>query len=402
MTSSVRFAPSVTFSLVLALASLGSIGVNGQGCLNEDGKPVDWWMVIKVPRIKTSSYDVVKNGSAYLYADPSTLSNPSRFFVNSSIGIDDVRSAPGRTIQQVYDNVRTQSSEQGYVFYNDETPAGDVSMSYGHTKGHVAWTTKVGFWLIHSVPKYADSPERTLHYSYPSSGQLYGQTMFCMSIGLDALDEVFAQLQYTNPQVYAKAWIDSLNSKLPNGNAFVKQGIVVKTASSRVGAFKTIGGLPIHHFAKTVKWGQSIYGELIGPYYGSDMLCETWQRPYQEPLRPPTSAVSVYSVLDIGVPSNSGWDGVGWHVTSDHSKWSVTIDPAMQVVCIGDINKQKSQWQRSGGLACVSNPTIWKTFNNLVVNSDQGTTMVAMPSTINNDSNNATVAQPPIEKVALW
>lgn len=67
-----------------------------------------------------------------------------------------------------------------YFFYNDEFPNGSVSLSHGHTKGILVMSELGGFWIIHSVPKYPPQPSE--QYSYPATGQRYGQTMLCISI----------------------------------------------------------------------------------------------------------------------------------------------------------------------------------------------------------------------------
>ena len=73
--------------------------------------------------------------------------------------------------------------------------SGATSMSYGHTKGMLSWSASGGFWLIHSVPKYADTPDNTDTYEYPSTGEQYGQSMLCMSLDLPNVDKAFLQFQ---------------------------------------------------------------------------------------------------------------------------------------------------------------------------------------------------------------
>ena len=125
------------------------------------------------------------------------------------------------------------------------------------------------------------------------------------------------------------------------------------------------------HFAKTVAWGKSIFGDLIGSYYGEDMVVETWQRPYEDPLLPPATSVAVYSVLDIQPPPYADWDGIGWKESEDHAKWGVIQDQSVPVVCIGDINKQKSQWARSGGMACIMDSVIHAAYTALIQDTDE-------------------------------
>jgi len=357
--------------LVIALAVLATACVSAQFCLDEDGNAIDWWIIVKVPRETDSSFENVAKGAGYLYADAKSYQHPSRFWKNSTNWIVDAGSAPGLTVQQIYDNSNDTGS-YGYLMYNDETPGGTTSMTYGHTKGHIAWSADSGFWLIHSVPKFADSPDNTGTYAYPSSGEEYGQSMLCLSLDVANIDQAFLQFQYTNPQVYGSNFVTGLKSKMPNADAFMNSGTVIKDPVSNVVNITTMGGMEFTHFAKTVAWGKSIYGDLIGPWYGDDMVVETWQRPYEDPLIPPATSVAVYSVLDLTTPSYAQWDGVTWKESTDHAKWGICTDRTFPALCIGDINKQVSQWQRSGGMACIMDATLHAAFVLLIVDTDEG------------------------------
>jgi deoxyribonuclease-2 len=255
--------------------------------------------------------------------------------------------------------------------------AGATSDSYGHSKGILAWSASSAFWLIHSVPKFCDTPANVQTYAYPSTGEEYGQSMICLSLNLKNVDQAFLQFQYTNPQVYGSQWVSSLASQLPNGNAFVNSGTVDMSSASSIVPISTVGGVSFEHFAKTVAWGKSIYGDLIGPYYSQDMVVETWQRPYEAPLLPPQVSEAVYSVLTLNAPSYAAWDGVTWKESEDHAKWGVTTATATPVVCIGDINKQVSQWKRSGGMICIVDATFSSVYNGLIETTDESSTVAA-------------------------
>ena len=51
----------------------------------------------------------------------------------------------------------------------------------------------------------------------------------------------------------------------------------------------------------------------------------------------------------------------------DHSKWAISeAADGPNLVCIGDINRMKSQESRGGGATCISNAVVWQTFKSLV------------------------------------
>jgi len=360
-----RFATSVACLLLIAL--LGGCGVAAQTCLNERGEAVDWFVILKVPKDDHSPIPSIAEGYAYLYGD--AVSRGSTFWTNSSQSLADPSSSVGRTLTQIYDGA--SDSSNGYVFYNDELPNGPTSDSYGHSKGQLMWSDAgQGFWLIHSVPKYAESPSNGQStYEYPETGVDYGQSMLCITMDIKNIDQAFAQLQLTNPQVYGQQWVSSLASSMPNADAFLNQGVVNKESASNIVSLLTLGGLSVLHFAKTEKWGQSIFGDLIGPYYQSGVLTETWQRPYEAPLEPPTVQYAAYSVLTLSAPTYADWDGVSWKEGDDHSKWAV-LTSGQPIVCIGDINKQVSQYKRSGGMACFSDAAVHQAFTGLITSTD--------------------------------
>ena len=71
------------------------------------------------------------------------------------------------------------------LMYNDEWPNGTSSETAAHAKGVVAFdvaTSGSGFWLIHSVPRFPPSPAPDSSYSFPPTGERYGQTMLCISL----------------------------------------------------------------------------------------------------------------------------------------------------------------------------------------------------------------------------
>lgn len=356
--------------LLLVLALLAS-ACHAHWCLNESGEAVDWWVAVKAPRLSSSQHSAVAAGRAYLYAD-SKSARTGTFWRNSSKTVMDADSAMGRTVGQIY--ATAGDPNYGYALYSDQTPDGTTSSSFGHAKGHMAWSSTTAFWFIHSVPRWAPEPGSEPgadRYSYPTSGHENGQSMMCVSIAPGSLDKVFAQLQHTNPLLYGSKWVSSLTARLPHGDALINKGTVVKDSATSVSDIYSAAGKKFTHLGKTAKWGQSIFGNLIGPYYGESLLAETWQRPYEEPLLPPESLERVYSVLNMAMPPGADWDGVTWKVTQDHSKWAIVRNPQLPVFCVGDLNKQRSQWKRAGGMLCINDKIIHAAFKSLILETDE-------------------------------
>ncbi|KTG03668.1 hypothetical protein cypCar_00014355 [Cyprinus carpio] len=159
-------------------------------CLNEDGQPVDWFIIYKLPIYKM---EVKGSGVDYMYLDPSVMDfQMSKHTVNSSKG------ALGRTLTQLYS--RYTSNGSVYMLYNDAPPELKYPSKYGHTKGVLMFDHSQGFWLTHSVPHFPPFPER--NYSYPFTGKYYGQTLLCITYNYTQFPQISWQLAYLNPRMY--------------------------------------------------------------------------------------------------------------------------------------------------------------------------------------------------------
>ena len=64
-----------------------------------------------------------------------------------------------------------------------------------------------------------------------------------------------------------------------------------------------------------------------------------------------------HQVLDV---TNLTFGGTTWLETQDHAKWA--IGETSKTVCIGDINRQKSQASRGGGTVCRADAQLWQSF----------------------------------------
>ena len=314
--------------------------------LDENGAPVDFWFLYKVPQLLKDANSASATGYEYVYYDPrvKTVAR-SPYLLTSGKGALDL------TLHALFTD---PAATTGWILYNDEMPASAKrpdSGSFGHTKGVLAFDTasRTAFWLLHSWPKYADPGAPAM----PTP--IYGQTFLCLTLSLDAANQIAAQMaNHQEPQVYLPRVPAGLDSASPlarlaqplNPNA---------PGDSDVLALTTAGGLPFEVIAKNRKWGRDFWNDLVGPALGADMDVETWIR---GKIPPTLDSDGIHKTFDVkyidlsrlGAP----W---AWPETHDHAKWGITTESNW--ICVGDINRMVSQENRGGGTIAFQDATLW-------------------------------------------
>lgn len=100
-------------------------------------------------------------------------------------------------------------------------------------------------------------------------------------------------------------------------------------------------------FSKSDLWKVPFYENVVVPGLGAGLIVESWGSPQEDP-----------TCLAQGVVSNLFVDfspySIAYKWTKDHSKYAISSDCTLPYVCLGDINRQTSQWSRGGGTVCFS------------------------------------------------
>lgn len=118
-------------------------------------------------------------------------------------------------------------------------------------------------------------------------------------------------------------------------------------------------------FYKSPNDNVDLYASIIAPALQSSLYVETW--------RHGTSLASdcklkekVENVDEVTISFVNDQHNDSFSYLNDHSKWAVAENQKVGAVCIGDINRMKSQWKRGGGSTCLIKPAVWKAFHNMV------------------------------------
>uniref|UniRef100_A0A224XVG7 Putative deoxyribonuclease ii n=1 Tax=Panstrongylus lignarius TaxID=156445 RepID=A0A224XVG7_9HEMI len=210
-------------------------------CVDESGKPVDWYVLYKLPEIAHES-SLVSNGSAYLYITSETLQDG---WIQSDQPIYSEHSLVARTLKNLYET----QNEEIWVVYNDQGPL-IKGLLYGHTKGVIGADENNGFWLIHSVPHF---PSLNHEYSYPQSGHKNGQSMLCISFLKDQIDTLGQILMYYKPLILEKKISAKLSSEYPQLVAAAKGARVRKAPWQLSSTLTSAKGRKFTNFAKAKK-----------------------------------------------------------------------------------------------------------------------------------------------------
>ncbi|XP_030228123.1 deoxyribonuclease-2-beta [Gadus morhua] len=317
-------------------------------CRNEAGEPVDWFVVYKLPKEFGS-------GLGYMYLDSAVETwQMSQFTVNTSEG------AIGLTLNQLYLGQAYMSNSTVYAMYNDGPPDMDYLKGYGHTKGVLLFDHAQGFWLSHSVPHFPYFPERG--YQYPSSGKLNGQTALCMTYKYRQFPIIARQLVYLIPRVYncsvPSSFLDDFAdlAQLCEGSKFP-----LPSSSKNIESLLSAKGEEFVHFAKSERFVDDIYTGWVAQELGTDLLVETWQRQNRELPSNCSLENHAMNVQKVCLPGPTLFES-----RHDHSKWCVSTGLEDQWACVGDLNRERAQVNRAGGLLCTRNPFVYKAFRQVV------------------------------------
>ncbi|XP_071777971.2 deoxyribonuclease-2-beta [Centroberyx gerrardi] len=320
-------------------------------CKNEAGEPVDWFVIYKLPKYKIGE---IGSGVEYMYLDSSVGSwQMSKFLVNSSQG------AIGSTLNQLYMGQAYKSNSLVYALYNDGPPVLDYIRGYGHTKGALLFDRSQGFWLSHSIPHFPSFPERG--YLYPSSGRVNGQTALCVTYKYGQLPLIAQQMAYLYPRLYNCSVPAPFMADLAVLAQLCEGSKPPLASDRRMEQLFSAGGEKFVSFVKSERFVDDIYAGWVAQVLDTDLLVETWQRQDHELPSNCSLPKHAMNVKRVRLPGS-----VLFQSHYDHSKWCVSLAYEDQLICLGDLNRERAQAWRGGGLVCTHNPVIYKAFRQVV------------------------------------
>ncbi len=323
---------------------------------NQQGMSVDWWFIYKTPEHTGTRNN---KGFDFLYFDPGSAT-----LKLSPAGLDQDDQALNHTLTAIFN----APDSAGYIAYNDEhVDKEENSSEKGHCKGILAFdkTSDSALLLLHSTPRFPAKGEATL----PDDEVIYGQTFICISLpDYQTANEIAGQmLRQQNPQILKESSRipATLGKDEPLSMLFHGNGIDESKTPSTV-RFKSRGGKEFLLIAKSRKWGEDFWLDLVSPELKCDLVVETWRRGAVTPLQDQRSPDFDDDLLDVSFTISPSLT-YEWPYTKDHAKWAIALKnetSASPWVCIADLNRMVSQEKRGGGSLCFQEPRLWEALRN--------------------------------------
>eukprot|EP00929_Paragymnodinium_shiwhaense_P092930 TRINITY_DN5297_c0_g1_i1.p2 TRINITY_DN5297_c0_g1~~TRINITY_DN5297_c0_g1_i1.p2 ORF type:complete len:343 (+),score=103.84 TRINITY_DN5297_c0_g1_i1:114-1142(+) len=322
-----------TAALTLAAGASAALG-SSLGCVDGSGHATDFWYSFKYP-----------GGWNYAYM------TSGKDLKQASDTMDADSSAVSRTLGQLY----SDHSSLTYAMWNDEPyKASKVGGPKAHAKGVLAFDGKQGFWLTHSLPEFpANAAHGSADYANPSDK--YGQSYLCITIDKSAFSALAPLFSIDELVIYDAAD----NAKV--GEDFTSWAMDKPSSDKQTGqaTVTSVGGQDFTVFAKSGKWDDALYDNLVAKSFRMNFVTETWQNGVGKMKSNCDGSYKVYNAKDVSFP------GAKWTETKDHSKWAVSKTGA--VFCVGDINRQNGQAHRGGGTVCIKSEEFAKQMQGVIV-----------------------------------
>ncbi|XP_014283137.1 plancitoxin-1 [Halyomorpha halys] len=320
-------------------------------CKDENNNPVDWFVVYKFPLIKYAKKSLIKRGEGYMYITDTQLDDEWQI---SERTIDGEDSIIANTISFFNDK---NKDDKLWLAYNDE---GNVECyTCGHTKGFIGGGNSGGFWLVHSVPKY-------LQDEYPKTGLRYGQSALCISLNKTELDLIGDFFKYNKPNIQQWHLSDTLKKIYPKITAALNnQKLKIKAPFNFQKSIFSKKGVEFQGFAKSRDFHTDLY-EWVAKTLGEDLYTETWINGGYLP----SNCDSDYRVINIMSMTHPKLNLI-YSSHNDHAKLAIAASKANPWVCIGDINRAKSQEHRGGGTVCLNNEKLWNSYFKLINSTEK-------------------------------
>ncbi|KAF8383362.1 crn-7 [Pristionchus pacificus] len=339
--------PPLSLLLLIPLLLVVSTVEGRYRCKDLNGKQVDWFVAYKLPTAVANA----NGGKNFVYAD-----NNDPEWQLSRKPIDDPDSAIGATVSQAYGN----DTSSFVLMYSDDGPVTPVDSYRGHAKGVLVFDGTTGFWLVHSVPNFPGMSS----YVYPPTGFKFAQSFLCVSVATDNLAAIGEQLMFIQSSPFKSQLPDKFGTRFPILRTVLAKRSLPSSATvfTSTKHIQTEGGTQFHAYAKHKKFQKDLWHDLVAADQDVALGVQSWLNGGADDLHSTCGrdGNNVFDITDLTIM------GANFSSSKDHSKWAVSDAARRPVVCVGDLNRQKSQLARGGGALCLEHAGIWRTYRGTV------------------------------------
>lgn len=91
--------------------------------------------------------------------------------------------------------------------------------------------------------------------------------------------------------------------------------------------------------AKSGKYLVNFYSNLVAEFYYSNFKVQSWMNGSGGKLLPNCTVTNMSVVSNQYIKIGN----LGWKTSSDHSKYAISMNKNIPIVCLGDVNRMESQ-----------------------------------------------------------
>uniref|UniRef100_A0A6M2E628 Putative deoxyribonuclease ii n=1 Tax=Amblyomma tuberculatum TaxID=48802 RepID=A0A6M2E628_9ACAR len=353
-----RLAATVSVFFLAALFDIPKVfGQKGKGisCKDATGRPVDWFVLYKLPKTKHVNGYMSLQGGEMAYSDSGTK---KIFWTLLSSDIYGQKLNPIKeTLAPIFG--KKPDPNVAYVAYNDQLPGRFNGTRGGHSKGILmagANHREGMVWLQHSVPRFVE--DVTEGYAYPGSGRENGQLFLCLSMPLKEVNIVAQHLQVQAANLYqycAPKWAVKY-SEFWN---ILTRNYSRAHKTLKIDILKTARGKPVLAIAKPPNYPKDIYTDELNKQMNDSIVVQSWKNGAggaQDMLCSRGYSVNDVEVIDVKTKHGNA----KFSSKEDHSKWYVTRHKG--IFCFSSLNRMLSQKKRGGEITCLYDPSLAELF----------------------------------------
>ncbi|XP_028456695.1 deoxyribonuclease-2-alpha-like [Perca flavescens] len=363
------------------------------------------YIIYKAPNVTDKT-----TGLEYIYIDSKDQTKKTSTDHNKLINHPD--GVLANTLKPILKPIPPTTTDFGFISYSDQPPAVNgvtpsVASTYGHSKGVVMIGKPTGVWLLHSTPRF---PFKRDNNFWPPSGAAKAQTFICVTFKYEEFEKIGQHLKdiaafpfdHHIPPGFHQELIDVKEKKKTPGQkiqdltsaggadfqSFAKKLYEYKGGKSRRRRTKTPPKPPRKPIPKAkpitkakakapspakqaaLKDPKRFDGDLyraIAEKYDTDVRVQTWGcqagRDGSYCVKNQRQVIKIESVK-----ADLGKGDVRWKASNDHSKWCVGKDK--HLICIADVNRALSQYQRPGGALCFRHQQASELFKGLITRTE--------------------------------